>query len=65
MRQGMNYAQLRFESLEKSEQGVLLSFLENLTEGDIIRICVDQMMDRKERKELLHAWNRLVYEDWE
>lgn len=65
MRQGMNYAQLRFESLEKSEQGVLLSFLENLTEGDVRRICVDQMMDREERKELLHAWNRLVYEDWE
>lgn len=57
--------QLRFEQLNNEEQDVVFSFLENLTEGDIRKICKDQMMDRYETQEFVRVWSKMIYEDWE
>lgn len=57
--------QLRFEQLNNEEKDVVFSFLDNLTEGDIRKICRDQMMDKNETQEFVRVWNKMIYEDWE
>lgn len=54
----MNYLQEKFQSLTKNDQDVLLDLLSNLTEGDLRRVCRDQLMVGAETRQVIEAHER-------
>ena len=54
----MSYLQEKFQSLTKNDQDVLLDLLSNLTEGDLRRVCRDQLMDGADTRQMIEAHER-------
>lgn len=50
--------QEKFKSINEVDQDELLEFLDNLTQGDLIRICRDQLMDGADTRRVLGACDR-------
>jgi hypothetical protein len=51
----MTHLQENFRSISEHDQDELLEFLSNLTQGDLIRICGDQLMDGADTRRVLKA----------
>lgn len=54
----MNCLQENFRSISENDQDKLLELLSNLTEGDLRRICRDQLMDGADTRQVIEAHER-------